>query len=72
MNYEIETLEVKPDDVIVIKFNIKETPIDEINKFFQDIVAYFPNNKVVGIPNDAVIKTETAEKVIKYLQEAAE
>ena len=71
MNCEIKTLEVKPDDVIVIKFNIKETPIDEINEFFQNIVAYFPNNKVVGIPNDAVIKTETAEKVIKYLQGVA-
>ena len=33
----------------------------------------FPNNKIVGIPNDGVsIKTEDAESVIKYLQEVAE
>lgn len=72
MNCEIETLKVKPNDVVVIKFNTKETPIDEIYKFYQDTTAYFPNNKVVGIPNDITIMTESAERVIKYLQEAAE
>lgn len=35
--------------------------------------ANFPNNKIIGIPNDGVIiKTEDAESVIKYLQEVAE
>lgn len=33
----------------------------------------FPNNKIVGIPNDGVnIKTDDVENVIKYLQEVAE
>lgn len=72
MNCEIETLEVKPNDVIVVKFSIEKLSVDEINKLFQNIVALFPNNKVVGIANDAEITTKEAEAVIKYLQEVAE
>lgn len=35
--------------------------------------ANFPNNKIVGIPDDGMtIKTEDVERVIKYLQEVAE
>ena len=68
MNCEIETLKVKPDDVIVIKYNIGETSIDEINHLFLSISEYFPNNKVVGLPNNMSIITEEVESVIKYLQ----
>lgn len=72
MNYEIETLKIKPDDVIVIKFNLGEIPVDEIHHLFLSMSEYFPNNKVVGLPNGMSITTEDAESVIKYLQEVAE
>lgn len=70
MNCEIETLEVKPNDVIVAKFDIEKIPVDEIANFISLLKANFPNNKIVGIPNDEVIiKTADVESVIKYLQE---
>lgn len=70
MNYEIETLEVKPNDVIVAKFNIEKIPADEVANFMSLLKANFPNNKIIGIPNDKVIiKTADVESVIKYLQE---
>lgn len=73
MNCEIETLEVKPNDVIVAKFDFEKIPADEVTNFMSLLKTNFPNNKIVGIPNDGVIiKTEVAEKVIKYLQEVAE
>ena len=73
MNCEIETLEVKPNDVIVAKFDIEKIPVDEVENFMSLLKANFPNNKIIGIPNDGVIiKTEDAESVIKYLQEVAE
>lgn len=73
MNCEIETLEVKPNDVIVFKFDIEKICIDEAANFISFLRTNFPNNKIVCIPNDGVIiKTEDAEKVIKYLQEVAE
>lgn len=73
MNCEIETLEVKPNDVIVAKIDFEKIPADEVTNFMSLLKTNFPNNKIVGIPNDGVIiKTEVAEKVIKYLQEVAE
>lgn len=73
MNCEIETLEVKPNDVIVAKFDFEKIPVDEVANFMSLLKANFPNNKIIGIPNDGVtIKTEDTEKVIKYLQEVAE
>lgn len=73
MNCEIETLEIKPNDVIVAKFDFEKIPVDEIANFMSLLKANFPNNKIIGIPNDGVtMKTEDVENVIKYLQEVAE
>lgn len=73
MNCEIETLEVKPNDVIVAKFDFEKIPVDEATNFMSLLKTNFPNNKIVGIPNDGVIvKAEDVENVIKYLQEVAE
>lgn len=73
MNCEIETLEVKPNDVIVAKFNFEKIPVDEATNFMSLLKTNFPNNKIVGIPNDGVIiKTDDVERVIKYLQGVAE
>lgn len=73
MNCEIETLEVKPNDVIVVKFDFEKIPVDEATHFMSLLKTNFPNNKIVGIPNDGVIvKAEDVENVIKYLQEVAE
>lgn len=73
MNCEIETLEVKPNDVIVAKFDFEKIPVDEATNFMSLLKANFPNNKIVGIPNDGVIiKAENVENVIKYLQEVVE
>ena len=73
MNCEIETLEVKPNDVIVAKFDIEKIPVDEIANFMSLLKANFPNHKIIGIPNDGIIiKAEDVESVIKYLQEVAE
>lgn len=73
MNCEIETLEVKPNDVIIIKIDIEKILVDEVVNFMSFLKANFPNNKIVCIPNDGVtIKTEDIESVIKYLQEVAE
>lgn len=72
MNCEIETLEVKPNDVIVAKFDFEKIPVDEATDFMSLLRTNFPNNKIVGIPNDGVIvKAEDVENVIKYLQEVA-
>lgn len=73
MNCEIETLEVKPNDVIVAKFDFEKIPVDEATNFMSLLKTNFPNNKIVGIPNDGVIiKTDDVENVIKYLQEVTE
>lgn len=73
MNCEIETLEVKPNDVIVAKFDFEKIPVDEATNFMSLLKTNFPNNKIVGIPNDGVIiKTDDVERVIKYLQGVAE
>lgn len=73
MNCKIETLEVKPNDVIVAKFDFEKIPVDEATHFMSLLKTNFPNNKIVGIPNDGVIvKAEDVENVIKYLQEVAE
>lgn len=72
-NCEIETLKVEPDEVIVAKFNLKKISVDEIANIMSLLNANFPNNKIVGIPDDGMtIKTEDVERVIKYLQEVAE
>ena len=53
MNDEIKlsTLSIKDDDIILMRFNLNDCDLNEINQYHKNICNQFPNNKVLSIPN---------------------
>ena len=54
VKYEISKKELKPNDVIILTFEIKDSLIDleDARDIYKSIKEQFPNNEVVGIVKD--------------------
>lgn len=49
--------ECEEKEYILIEYNMNEIPTDVIKKVFDIVSKEFPNNKVIGIPDEVSIKS---------------
>lgn len=51
-DYQYTILELKPNDIVVLKFDIEKIPADEAHVIYKKVKEQFPNNQVIGITTD--------------------
>lgn len=67
MKIEIEKINPKPNEVIVWTFPLQQIPVSYFPNMINKIQSYFPNNKVIGIPDNSVLKScgkDVLEKIM--------
>lgn len=67
MKIEIEKINAKPNEVIVWTFPWQRIPVSYLENMIHKIQSYFPNNKVIGIPDNSVLKScgkDVLEKIM--------
>lgn len=62
----IETINPKPIDTIVIRF--KDIPIDELRIWCEQIQNIFPNNNVIALPDNTYLEVCSKELWNDYIQ----
>ena len=56
--FDFQTLQLKPDDIIVVKFNTDEILLEEAHRIFNSLQQLFPNNEVIGMIKGVDIETK--------------
>lgn len=67
-NKLLSFINIKPDDVIIYKFNTEEEDLDEVSKTYHALLAIFPDNKIVGIPNRNDLMSSSKTEYISFLK----
>ena len=49
-HYELENFTVKPNDIILMKFNLDDYTFNEAQQMFNDLKAIFSDNIVIALP----------------------
>ncbi|MFW6173623.1 MAG: hypothetical protein ACOC5T_07755 [Elusimicrobiota bacterium] len=66
MNYDIEKLELKENDVIIVKLQRGNMPFDKMAKFMDSVKnnleSHFPNNKIIVTTDEVDISTKEEEE----------
>ena len=65
--YALEIKELKPNDIILVKPQIENFDLNEIDKIHADLRKLFPNNAVFTIPQGLEIEITDWERVYNYL-----
>ena len=60
---EIQKLELKENDILVMTFDVMEFDVDEIREIYQRIQDFIPNNKVLAIPQGIELSTISIEQI---------
>ena len=60
---EIQKLELKENDILVMTFDVMEFNIDEIKGIYQRIQNFIPNNKVLAIPQGIELSAISIEQI---------
>ena len=68
MSYIIDTVEIKDDDVILVKFDFNEYTIEEAEGVFNTLKGIFKDNTVVGIPKGIELTVIQKETLISQLE----
>lgn len=67
---ELSKIEVKPNEVLVIKVNTDKINIDKANEIFRNIRKEFPiNTNMIGIPVGIDLEMEVIDNMIRQLEE---
>lgn len=73
---DISTLNLKPTEVIIMRFDIEKLALDGAYNIFLDIQKKFPEHKVLAIPNEVSLQTLDKEElqnvldcVVKFMEE---
>jgi len=65
--YILETINIKPNDIVLVKPQIENFDLEEIEKIHTDLKELFPNNAVFTVPQGLEIQLKDWEKVYNYL-----
>ena len=65
--YILETINVKPNDIILVKPQIENFDFEEIEKIHTDLKELFPNNAVFTVLQGLEIQFTDWETVYNYL-----
>lgn len=71
-NIDLDTISPKDGDIILLRFSIENTVLDEVSHFYRLLEKKFPNNITFAIPRDYSLEHMTKlelRKVIEKLQE---
>lgn len=60
----IDTIEVKPSDTIVIYYNREDIDLNSFYDQFHNIKEQYPNNIVIGLPNGMDIQLVDKDQLI--------
>lgn len=73
---DISTLNPKPAEIIVMRFDLEKLDLDEAYDIFLNLQKKFPEHKVLAIPNEVSLQTLDKEElqsildcVIKFMEE---
>ena len=58
---------VDPDDYIIVRFNTETYDYEKAVNILKDIQSSFPNNSVVGIPDDVSLEFVDKEAMLKFI-----
>lgn len=64
----IATINPKPTDTIVLRFNIKEISVDELNLFCNQVKNSFPENTVLALPDSLRLEVASQELWEDYIR----
>ena len=69
VKYEISKKELKPNDVIILTFDIEDSfiDLDDARDIYKSIKEQFPNNKVVGLIKDVELDFKDWEYTYNYV-----
>lgn len=67
-DYKINTLHLKPDDVIVITFNPDKVDLDDAEQIFRNIKKSLIYTPIIGVFEGVTLTTENKEDLINYLK----
>ena len=66
--YILETINIKPNDIILVKPQTEKFDLEEIEQIHKDLKESFPNNPVFTIPQGGLeIQLKDWESVYNYL-----
>lgn len=65
--YILEKINVKPNDIILVKPQIEKFDLEEIGQIHKNLKESFPNNPVFTIPQGLEIQLKDWESVYDYL-----
>ncbi|WP_346938081.1 hypothetical protein [uncultured Clostridium sp.] len=68
-DFEISRLEVKDDEIVVLKINYKNTTASSIKRLYDGFNQIFPRNQVVIIPSDMEVSTMSKQELIKHIKD---
>ena len=67
----VKTLEIKPFDTIVVKFNPKKISVETLNQYAQAFRSKYPKNYVVALPNClSISSSEGVSAITKWIKSA--
>ncbi len=64
-----EVLQCKPEDVIVLRYDMDKTSFDTASAIHSVMTDTFPNNKVITLPTTYSIATLTEEEVAEIIEQ---
>ena len=68
MSYIIDTIEIKDDDIIIMKFDLNEYTVEEAQGIFNTLKGIFKDNTIIGIPKGIELTTTQKEILISQLE----
>lgn len=63
---QIETMDVKPTESIVITFNMNEITTDELKQIYYLIQSKYPTHTIIALPDGASIQSAGKDLLIKF------
>jgi hypothetical protein len=64
MEYELKKIDLKNDDILVIRFDIDEIEgIEELNSIAKKFDEFLPNNRIICIPSYLDLTSISTEKI---------
>ena len=64
IDIDIEKLEVKENDIVIIRFDYYSIPKEQLNSYIKYIVEKYSTIKIIAIPNTVTIKSMSLENLI--------
>ena len=68
----VESFSFGKGDIVVIRFNRKEYPLERVHRVHSKLKEFFPNNEVVCFPDDLSLETMSVEQLSSIISKLSE